>query len=657
MQDYCILLFCNVYTSDIWIEHPALEDIPCRWLLASGMSNGTRINAKSKKAEAVRQFSEKHNEFMIEIDLRNYNMEGPGKREVLKTLYGLKITMPIKVVFCLASDTSICEPFQIWLSEHHIPYRTLTKKEIQWLFSPNEKEPWGCLPAMQQTQASSTMPKSRKVRKKGRQKAVHSLKMENGSIIAGPSVKEMNSFSERNRSPAPEPKSQEPTYEDMGENGEVFDFVNQLNNKEMISLPTANSLPEPSAKKQDEKELISHASEKFSDKVCEEETLKTPEMLKDQKDVPETDEINSFGEQIQKKTSFQEKESASVPDTEEASPPMSKEIISSKTKQKPSHKNLFSNKLEQLLSSILNHPSSCTKEEEAERLEWEKQQEIKREQTRKAQAYLESLIKRGEGEFVRAKEVYLFYAWQSFKILIYINLTVGQDGIIFTDETFYFIWLSLLQAKREEDFEEKINGKPYAINKGSFKKLKRDASILYKTRTCFDAGRRFRPPERVRVIPLPTLEKGEAGVRERLMALRFSASELEQAKNMLLFWVAATMFTRLDAETGAVFTRQWMQKEGKLPKYTDYLKDDLNGAKYLSYLYQELLKSEDAGDYEISLRVGYQIKMSIPEETFSALKQTAEETARIQKVLTAALEEEEKKKDVPENEKKGKGKK
>ena len=100
-----------------------------------------------------------------------------------------------------------------------------------------------------------------------------------------------------------------------------------------------------------------------------------------------------------------------------------------------------------------------------------------------------------------------------------------------------------------------------------------------------------------------------------------------------------------------------MQKEGKLPKYTDYLKDDLNGAKYLSYLYQELLKSEDAGDYEISLRVGYQIKMSIPEETFSALKQTAAETARIQKVLTAALEEEEKKKDVPENEKKGKGKK
>lgn len=332
---------------------------------------------------------------------------------------------------------------------------------------------------------------------------------------------------------------------------------------------------------------------------------------------------------------------------------MSKEIISSKTKQKPSHKNLFSNKLGQLLSSILNHPSSCTKEEEAERLEWEKQQEIKREQTRKAQTHLEFLIKRGEGEFMRAKEVYLFYAWQSFKILIYINLTVGQEGIAFTDETFYFIWLSLLQAKREEDFEEKINGKPYAINKGSFKKLKRDASILYKTRICFDAGRRFRPPERVRVIPLPTLEKGEAGVRERLMALRFSASELEQAKSMLLFWVAATMFTRLDAETGAVFTRQWLQEKDGLPQYTDYLKDE----EYLRILYKELLKAENARDYEISLCVGYQIKMNVPEETFSSLQQTAEETARIQKVLTAALEEEEKKKDVPENEKKGKGKK
>ena len=609
-MDFCIALFGNISTSDIWMEYPALKEDTCFLILVAGATSKISKN----KAEKVKGFLSKKNPCSYSSlninDLCNIEKDHGGK--VLETLHGFQIPSRLKVVFSLGPDTPLCDNFQRWLEKNRIPYGLLTKNDVLWKFDPQEEsESWGILPyAAKKTVSSKEISK----RKRNLQR----------NQVSHPPKKKIPENTPSQPTITHTPYVEKATEE---QTSQIQRIVEETDNYH-------SSFEEYDAGTTKEQDTV-HLQKNI-------QTVKTEQQVTDkniEKESFSDDEVNhpdivmpvSAASSREKGLVGEEKksqESNTIPEITFTEPEAE---IKKKQEEKvdKSHKQIslpFSLKKIKDSFSLFSGKKAMAKTEEIQRVESEKQKQ--QEQYARIEQSLTESIEQIRSEMEQAKEAYLYYLWQSFKLSVCVRMDIPPEDYPVKESAVYSVWLALLQSVLIDDFDQNkgthihwtIDGYP------NFEKLKSKAVELYQHRIQLNAPRNFRPPKGCLPVIIPVMDKTPASNQNMQLVIRQIVQKKEDAKKRYLYFNFIYMLSLLDKYTGLLFSSTHPDAA-----YTDYLRSD-----YLNALYNELLKASDAGDFKNSLQVGYQINICrIPDTDFFFLKKTAEDTAASQKLFTS----------------------
>ncbi len=614
-MDFCTVLFGNISTSDTWMAHPSLKENSYFLILVAGSTSKVSKN----KAERVKEFlckkdSRSYNSLNIN-DLCNIEKDHGGK--ILEILHGFQLPSRLKVVFSLGSDTPLCDNFQRWLETNRIPYGLLIKNDILWKFDP-EEEPWGILPPAAKKAVSSKEISKRKRNLQRNQVSPPSKKKIPEDIPSKPMLP---------HGPYVEKPTEDliPQKQQVEENADI----------PLSSFPTydAGTIKEQDPV-QSKKTIQTSITEQDTDKDGEEESF-SPDGV-DNPAVAMQVPVTSSGK---KEVVGEEKEPQSLnpatekPVTETTSVEPEAETEKKEKKQRNKadkvHKQVnFPFSLKKIKDSLplFSRKKTMAETEEIQHKEYEEQKQ--REQYARIKQSLTESIEQVKNEMEQAKDIYLYYLWQSFKLSVCVRMDIPPEAYPVKESAVYSIWLALLQSSFIDDFDQNKGAHiRWTVNDyPNFEKLKSKAVELYRHRIQLHASRSFRPPKGALPVTIPVMDKTPASNQKIQLIIRQIAQKKEDAKNRYLYFNFIYMLFLLDQYTGLLFS-----SINPSAVYTDYLRSD-----YLNALYNELLKASDAEDFKNSLQVGYQINICrIPDMDFLFLKKTAEDTAASQKIFTS----------------------
>ena len=605
--DYHMILFGNISTSDLWMSHTSFEENEYFLVLVAGSASKISKN----KAEKVKDFlSKKDPHRYCSININDLsNIEKDHAANVLEVLNRFQITSRIKVVFCLGADTPLCDNFQRWLDKNNIPYGMLTKGEIIWKFEPKE-EPWGILPSPTKKAVSPKEISKRKWNLQ-RKKSLPPTKKESSKAVASscpvtpksPVVGEAPIKKSMPVQKEKEPVDRTPQTPDNGNEGQ-----------EILSLKKMEQWTEEICT--EEKSCPSgHTSDEGSPAFPGFTAAPIKSNPDQKQEAPLSKELNSKLEGLP--ADF-DKDTDKNDTGQESVQKINKHLF----------KKQFPFTLKKIKDGILSLSNKASIAEENKKIEEEKEKKrMQAEKSRVAQRLSHS-IEQAKNEIEQTKTTYLYYLWQSFKLSVCVHMDIPPEASPLKDSAVYTVWLALLQSSLLDDFDQNKGSQIHWMIPGypDFEKLKEKASQLYKHRTLLHAGRSFRPPKGVPPVEIPVMDKTPASNQIVQVIIRNVTKKKEEAKDRYLFFKFLYALLVLDQYTGMHFSLSYQDA-----CYTDYISSD-----YLNALYQELLKSSDAGDFKNSLQVGYQINICRVSDTdFCFLQKIVEDTAMVQKLLTA----------------------
>ncbi len=241
-------------------------------------------------------------------------------------------------------------------------------------------------------------------------------------------------------------------------------------------------------------------------------------------------------------------------------------------------------------------------------------------------SYAVAVIKEVEQIYFMVKKEYLFYSWQAFTILVCsLVLVADKQKNPFEeknkDDLIYEIWLLLLRSENLASLNEKI--KKYALSvkeEFQFYSLKENASSLQQKRAILKASKSFKPPKNIKPI---VFYKDNV-----IKSLSAANQKLKESQNKLVFWLQVYLYAQIDHFNGNHFFSQvYLSTEERFP-FSALVK-----SQELNHMYKELVKTEDCGEFKVSMRVGYQIDTAISAKEFVQLKLITDRCLKIQSFL------------------------